>query len=606
MPKQPLALPFAKPRKNRDSRTLSLVFGDKSAPPPIVPPPPPKPPEPPKPKRRTVALDCAGHISGSLGTAHCQTQPQSAQKAAAVCIDVAGMPLYTVAGCFALHEKRNLPLDRCHIGQSGAATELSKCRNIGQAAALPRAGCAETGNAAGLAYRTCAAMQQSSLHFLWHCAAMKTQSRSRKTACAGTAQSAAREAHGCQILRHSRSVVPPCEWYPIPLPPAPPPAEKRKCGSLPPSRHLPLPFRRRKLRRDGRQLPFNFTCNQKQVLIPALDSYMIVNKIKAEADGKPLELLSAELSADTDGHYWSGSFTLPPDDFARLNLDSRHDDCIIRLDLNGEIFDVMAESYSDNRRFGQRSYTVTGRSRTAKLGADYALSHKGIISQDRNARQIADEAVQMTGVSLDWQIDDWLVPADVYSLTDKTPMAVLADIAQAAGAFVESHPADMQIAIKSRWPTAAWELGNAAAALAVPANMMIQAGGQKQVQQQANGVFVWGEHSKGFAADVWRNGSNREPRAAARTHPLYTAQEVCRMAGIAALSETGTHKTETVVLPVAPQYALPRAQLGRVWRFDEPNGAWQGIIIGVKIEISHENGAPKVLQSVRLDRYLGE
>ena len=191
MPKQPLALPFAKPRKNRDSRTLSLVFGDKSAPPPIVPPPPPKPPEPPKPKRRTVALDCAGRISGSLGTAHCQTQPQSAQKAAAVCIDVAGMPLYTVAGCFALHEKRNLPLDRCHIGQSGAATELSKCRNIGQAAALPRAGCAETGNAAGLAYRTCAAMQQSSLHFLWHCAAMKTQSRSRKTACAGTVQSAA-------------------------------------------------------------------------------------------------------------------------------------------------------------------------------------------------------------------------------------------------------------------------------------------------------------------------------------------------------------------------------------------------------------------------------
>ena len=153
---------------------------------------------------------------------------------------------------------------------------------------------------------------------------------------------------------------------------------------------------------------------------------MIVNKIKAEADGKPLELLSAELAADTGGYYWSGSFTLPPDDFARLDLDSRRDDCIIRLDLNGEIFTVMAESYSDNRRFGQRSYTVTGRSRTAKLGADYALSHKGIISQDRNARQIADEAVQTTGVSLDWQIDDWLVPADVYSLTDKTPMAVLA------------------------------------------------------------------------------------------------------------------------------------------------------------------------------------
>lgn len=424
--------------------------------------------------------------------------------------------------------------------------------------------------------------------------------------CANNQQSGIHSLSGCLKGDYLRAVPPPCEWYPIKLPDKPKPQTGRVCGKLPQSNRLPLTFTRRRLERDSRQLPLPFTCNDDFVAIPALDSYMILHNITASADGKPLELLSANLSADTSGYYWSGDFTLPPDDFARLNLDTRKDDCFIELNLNGELFIILAESYRDNRQFGQRSYTITGRSRTAKLGADYAVSHKGLVNQDRNARQIADEAIAMLGVELDWQIDDWLVPANVYSLTDKTPMAVLADIAQAAGAFVESHPNEAKISIKPRWRVAAWELNSASAAVSVPDNVIIGISGQKQVNTQAHGVFVWGAHDKGFAADVWRDGSNREPRAATQTHPLYTAQEVCRMAGIAALSATGIHKSETVQLPLAPKYGLNRAELGRVWRFNEANGAWQGIVTGIDISIERDNDAIKVMQSVSVDRYLGD
>lgn len=412
---------------------------------------------------------------------------------------------------------------------------------------------------------------------------------------------------GCLKTPYQRTLPTPCEWYEIKLPekPAAPPKIGRVCGELPASNRLPLSFRQEAREQDARRLRFTFTCNATHINLPALDTYMILNHITALADDQPLNLFSCRLSADTDGLYWTGDITLPPDDFIRLNLDQRADDCLIHITLNNETFVFLAESYSDNRQFGQRSYTITGRSQTAKLGADYALCHQGIIDQDRNARQIADEALADLGVSLDWQIDDWLVPANVYNKNDKTPIGILSDIAQAAGAFVETHPSELKIAIKPRYRVPAWQLNTAAAAVSVPANMIISISGSKIVNTQHNSVFVWGEHEQGFAADIWREGSNREPRASTQNHILYTAPEVCRMAGIAVLSQSGTHKQETVKLPLAPQYGLNRGELGRIWRFNEPNNAWQGIITSITIDATQNNGAIQITQTLTIDRYLG-
>ena len=191
-------------------------------------------------------------------------------------------------------------------------------------------------------------------------------------------------------------------------------------------------------------------------------------------------------------------------------------------------------------------------------------------------------------------------------LTDKTPIAVLQELAQAAGGFVESDRARPVVRFKPKWKKASWEVSDAPADVSVPVSVIFSISGQRNVSERANGVYVWPSHNKGKGADVYRNGSNREPRASALTNTLYTDQPVLLAAGIAALSETGVHKRETVSLPVSDKYAIPMANLGEIWQINEPTGSWQGVVVGVSVEVKIENDAPVVTQNLTIDRYFDE
>jgi len=82
------------------------------------------------------------------------------------------------------------------------------------------------------------------------------------------------------------------------------------------------------------------------------------------------------------------------------------------------------------------------------------------------------------------------------------------------------------------------------------------------------------------------------------------AQVFIAAAGMAALSDTGIHKTETVLMPVSEKYGIPLAQLGQIWQIQEPEGHWQGVITGITLTVESENGAPKITQSAVIDRYM--
>ncbi|MCS4534234.1 hypothetical protein [Neisseria montereyensis] len=403
----------------------------------------------------------------------------------------------------------------------------------------------------------------------------------------------------------------PCEWYEIPVEPDLPtqPDNTYVCGLRPPSDAMPLRFRRRVVGHSADSIPIPFTCYP-ELKTPLTRAYMIVNTVSSSFDNNtPLELLSASFTTDMGGYCWQGTVTVPPDDFAKLNMDGRAkgNEAVITVNINGGLFVILAEEYRDNRAFGQKSYTVSGRSVTARLGESYAVQVGGVFDAPIYARQIADTQLKNTGVRLtDWQAADWLIPADVYASTDKTPMMVLQELAQAAGAFVESRPGTPEINIKPRWKKSAWEVAEASPDVAVPASVILNISGNRNVKPLAGGVFVYADHAKGKGADVYRRTGNREPRAAAVTGPLYTDMPVLQAAGVAALSDTGTHKTETVTLPVSDKYALPLAQLGQIWQIQEPTGAWQGVVTGVTMAVDIENDAPRVLQTVVINRYLDD
>ena len=415
------------------------------------------------------------------------------------------------------------------------------------------------------------------------------------------------EVVGSRGLKVSAARDIPCEYYPLPIPPKPVDPTIRPCPRFP-SHRLPLQLRRTRIEYDAAMLPLPFQCPANDN-IPILKSYIMLNTITASVDGTPLELLSASLTTDMNSFCWQGNISLYPEDFAKINMDGRSPgaEAEITLTINGEAWVFIAEDYSDSRSFGKKTYTVKGRSKTAKLTGDYAKSKNGTISSDLYARQIADLQLEFLPFTIAaWNIADWFVPGGSYNITDKTPMDNLMDIAGAAGGFVCSDPAKAEITFKPRWPAAAWEVNKASAAITIPDSVIAEISGQKRVNKRCTSVFVWADHEAGGkGADVYRAGTDRTDRASAQVHALYTDLPVHQAAGIAALSDTGIHKIETVKLPWSTDYSIPRAAVGDIWQFNEQSGYWRGVITGVAISVDVEaEGAIVVWQSLTVDRYL--
>ena len=414
----------------------------------------------------------------------------------------------------------------------------------------------------------------------------------------------------CHHLRYRRAVRPPCEYYPIPLPPPPP--DVSPCRVRPPSHRLPLPFTRRRINRDPSRLPLPLRCwhDSDTTDLPTLPGYIMHNKITADLNGEPLDLLALTLTTDTDSYCWQGDITLSPASFAKLKIDQRAagDEAVITIRINGQRWDILAEDYRDTRKFIGHSYTVTGRSITAKLGADYAKGRHSKYDAARYARQIADEQLNLLPYRIAaWEAVDWLIPGD--TISGQTPIEVIADLAKAAGGFVESHPYEAQLFVRPIWRQPAW--AKPTPALTIPANLILSVSGQRRISERCNAVRltpaaeqVGGTKAKGGL--VYREGTDQQPEASTLTHAAYTDGDVMRAAGIHALSETGTHKIETVQLPWAEKYQLPLASLGAVWAFAEAGQTWHGVIKGVSVAVELDGGAPVVTQTVTIDRYLGD
>ena len=571
-------------------------------------PPPPKPP----PQAKVVRISsCSGaRVAPTVDITACL--PALGQPApTSNCLPANIRPVVDVGLC-QRHAITPVPsLGNCQATRISASYRITNCQRISIGGNPAIANCAAPRSAAAVAIKTCTVAITAAAPALRGCAAPRVSIAPLLVSC--TRQ------HGwglplraCQPVRYQRAVRPPCEYYPIPLPPPPP--DQSPCRLRPPPHRLPLPFTRRRVARDSARLALPLRCwhDGDTNDLPILPGYIMHNKITADLNGEPLDLLALHLTTDTDSYCWQGDITLSPASFAKLKIDQRAagDEAVITLRINGNRWDILAEDYRDTRKFIGHSYSVTGRSITAKLGADYAKGRHSKYDAARYARQIADEQLNLLPYRIAaWEAVDWLIPGDSYTVSGQAPIEVIADLAKAAGAFVESHPYEAQLFVRPVWRQPAW--AKPTPALTIPANLILSVSGQRRISELCNAVRITpaaeqigGAKAKGGL--VYREGTDQQPEASILTHAAYTDTDVMRAAGIHALSETGTHKIETVTLPWAEKYQLPLASLGAVWAFAEGGQTWQGVIKGVSVAVELDGGAPVVTQTVTIDRYLGD
>lgn len=431
----------------------------------------------------------------------------------------------------------------------------------------------------------------------------------------GLATSLQNNEHGVFIGNSSQSrtqhAVPvPWRYYAIPDD-TPPPPIVNACRIRPPSSRLPLSLTRKRNGLPSSQLPLALTCwhDQAPAFVPDLRSYIVLNTVTATLGGIAIDPIDFNIKTDLDSYCWQGGIKISDKQYQKVKakLDvARGSEPLVIVVVNGVSYSFIAEDISRNRVFGNYSYSISGRSSTARLGADYAHSQSsnqgGTINQDLYASQIINMQLADLPFTIDrFEVTDWLIPAGTLNTSNQTPISIISQIAQACGAEAISDPLEPKLSIIPRWKKPAWEMATATADLVVPMGVVQSISDQKRVSPRYNTVTLIGR-TQGF--EVYRAREGRNLISPVANWYLYTDRDCVIPRGIQLLSDSGTHGLYTLKIRVADKYNMPLVELGQILQISDPEGAWKGIVTGVSLDVGRDNDAITVWQTVNIDRYL--
>lgn len=276
----------------------------------------------------------------------------------------------------------------------------------------------------------------------------------------------------------------------------------------------------------------------------------------------------------------------------------------IEATLNGHTWRGVLDSWSRQRQFGDvPTITLSARSLAAYLAAPHAAPRSYAETQTRTARQLAEQELPL-GWTLDWQIDDWLVEAEAWHYTNRTPIEAITAIASAAGAVVQAHPSQPRLIIAPRYAAPHWAWGGATPDVTLPLDVLTRLGSELRSTEALNGVYVTGE-TTGVLALVKRTGTAADRLGEMVVDPLVTRQAPARGLGIAVLSASGAQTRESLALPLSADIAGLLAT-GQLVRVDPDGDDWRGLVRAVSLNAQLQGDALTIDQSVELERHLEE
>lgn len=344
----------------------------------------------------------------------------------------------------------------------------------------------------------------------------------------------------------------------------------------------------------------NYASSDSTIVVPARRVYYMVNEqsVTRVSDGKVIHCSDLRLSIDVDSWVWGWSATIP----GRQLDDVRKTAEQVELEatINGHVFRVMVEKITRDRSFKSSRIAVSGRGKAAWLDSPYATVRSFTNSSAQLAQQLMANALTENGVSLgwdlDWQIVDWLVPANIWSCTG-TPIAACMTIAESVGACIQAHPSSKILRVLPRYPVAPWHWDELTPDFELPEDVCSTEGIEWIEKPAYNTVFVAGQES-GVLAHVTRSGTDGGTPAPMVTDPLITHANAGRQRGLSILSDTGDQALISVSLPVLKETGIIFP--GKFVRYRESGNTHLGLVRGVDVSANF----PKVRQTIRLETHV--
>lgn len=339
------------------------------------------------------------------------------------------------------------------------------------------------------------------------------------------------------------------------------------------------------------------------VVVPVRRVYIVINNATLKrVDGDvQLPTYSMSMSLDVDSWTWGFNASVPANLLDVLMPDEDGTPVELEASINGVPYRLMAEKLSRERAFGNAAIRVTGQGKNTMLGAPYAPIQSFSNSIDRTAQQLMGDALTFNGISIgwdvDWNIDDWLVPAGVWN-KQGSYIDALSAIAGAAGAYLQPHATDQVMRVLARYPSAPWEWGDVTPDFELPADVTTKESIEWRNKPVYNRVFVSGT-SAGVLGQVTRAGTAGDLVAPMVTDALITQAVAARQRGIAVLSDTGRQALVNLKLPVLAETGVITP--GKFVRYVDGSDIKLGIVRSTGVEATY----PEVWQSLTVETHVG-
>lgn len=339
---------------------------------------------------------------------------------------------------------------------------------------------------------------------------------------------------------------------------------------------------------------------QPQFVIPLLRVYMTVHTIDAVLlpGMERLPLKGITVSSDDDGFGWNLTASGPADPLLDMLSPVNGEPKQVKVSIDGIDFVFAVEQPERSRRFLEHAVQVRGSSVTALLGAPHVAESAWSTSVTMTAQQIILQALQFTGVDLDWRIDDWLVPTAAWSHRG-TPLSVAQRVAEAAGAVLRSHRTLPTLQVAPRFPRVPWEWGAATPNVVMPGQIITTDSLQSTAGVEFNAVYVSGSVQGAIVGHVVRTGTIGDVLAPEVSDRLVTDVVSARQRGISVLSAAALKRRQTMTVPLLTGGTNPGLILpGYLIQVQEPGETWRGLVRGITVT----TGVPTVRQQLVVER----
>ena len=337
------------------------------------------------------------------------------------------------------------------------------------------------------------------------------------------------------------------------------------------------------------------------VVVPVKEVYLVINSaVLIRVEGAvPIPTLSMSMSLDVDSWTWSFSASVPG--YALADIEPEDGVPVaVQATINGVPYRFVVESIARERTFGRSDLRIGGRGRAAVLDAPYAPIMSFSNEFGRTAQQIMNDILVDNGVPLGWDVewnpDDWNVPAGVFS-HQGSYISALNHVAGSISAYLQPHNTDEVLRVLSRYPVAPWDWAGVTPDFELPAAVMSRESIEWRDKPRYNRVYVMGQQA-GVNGRVTREGTAGDYLAPTIVDPLITQTAAARQRGVAVLSDTGRIATVGLRLPVLAETGIIKP--GSFISYIDGGIERIGLTRSVQVEV----GLPAIWQTLGVETHV--